>query len=245
MRVYLACPFEAGVGSLCEDVYVLESFYYLKPEHIPFIPKCKDVLIDSGAFTFISSQSKGKEVNFDDYVERYTSFLKQNKIKHYFELDVDKVKGLGYVEEVRRYLEKSTGTPSIPVWHKSRGIEYYKKMCKDYSYIAIGGLAIKDIKGNEYPKLAKLVNYAHANRCKVHGLGFTQMSWLTKIHWDSVDSSSWTYGHRYRTLAKFDPKKKKMVYFKPEDKRIIDSYGVDKFCFKEWIKYQRWAESNL
>lgn len=109
--------------------YVLQSFYYIEDWIKPYL-KEKDFLIDSGAFTFMNQKGK-KLVNLDEYVDEYIAFLKEYKIKRYFELDVDSIKGIEWVEKTRKRIEQETGVKSIPVWHKSRGIEYLKKCVRN------------------------------------------------------------------------------------------------------------------
>lgn len=59
MRVYLSSvleceiPFEEKL-KLCSNSYVLHSFAYYKPQIKDLMSACKDVLIDSGAFTFLA-----------------------------------------------------------------------------------------------------------------------------------------------------------------------------------------------
>lgn len=245
MRVYLACGLEHEAPlKYASQSYILESFYALPKRNYPYIKKCKDIIIDSGAFTFMTSQ-KNKKIDFDEYASNYAKFLKRFDIDKYFELDIDVIKGVGYVEEVRRFLENETHKPSIPVWHKSRGIDYFKQMCKNYDYVAIGGIVSREIKPNEYPKLIPLINYAHQTNTKIHGLGFTVTATLDRFKWDSVDSSSWTYSTRYRNISYFDKKTKAMVYFKPPNKRIKDRDKLLELTYLEWLKYQRYAEKNL
>lgn len=90
MKLYLAgnVPRE-WKGDLFKGANILQSFYY-QNEHVKkeIIPNCKNFLLDSGAFTFMSS---GKEVNWKDYIDRYCDFVIENKIKNYFELDIDSI----------------------------------------------------------------------------------------------------------------------------------------------------------
>lgn len=127
---------------------ILESFYYINDEIKAMIPYYKDFLLDSGAFTFM--QNTKTKINWDEYVERYAKFIKDNNIKHFFELDIDSIVGIKEVERLRNKLETLSERKCIPVWHKSRGLEYWKKMCKEYNYIAIGGIVTKEIKATEY-----------------------------------------------------------------------------------------------
>lgn len=111
------------------DLQILESFYYIKPWQLPFIPTFKSFLLDSGAFTFMSNSDK--TANWNEYVTRYAEFINQHKIDLFFELDIDSVVGLTEVERLRDKLETLTNKKCIPVWHKARGLDYWKKMCSE------------------------------------------------------------------------------------------------------------------
>ena len=101
--------------------------------------------------------------------------------------DRDNIFGLSKVEEWRRKMERTTGRQCIPVWHKGRGVEYWKKMCREYKYVAIGGLVFH-VKKQEYELIKKLVHYAAVRGVKVHGLGFTKTKSLNEYEFYSVDS---------------------------------------------------------
>lgn len=103
MKAYLA---ESG-GLIFNDANILQSFYYVDDfTRNIIIPNCKDFLLDSGAFTFIQN---AKHVDWDEYVERYAKFVRENKIQKYFELDIDSIVGLKEVERLRAKLEKLVG----------------------------------------------------------------------------------------------------------------------------------------
>lgn len=222
--------------------YILESFYYVDKGMERLIPIFGDFLLDSGAFTFM--MGKNGEANWDEYVEKYADFIVRNDVKKYFELDIDSVVGYDRVKEIRRKLEKLTNRPCIPVWHTSRGVEEYRRMCEQYGYVAIGGIVSKEIKPDKYHLLPALISEAHARGAKVHGLGFTALQWLPKCHFDSVDSTAWTTGNRFGYLYYFDGKtmQKKSV---PSGYRLADSRTVAQNNYNEWIKFQKYAEIHL
>lgn len=209
--------------------FILESFYYADADTERLIPYYGDFLLDSGAFTFM--QGKGGSPNWDEYVERYADFIVRNDVQKYFELDIDSVVGYERVKEIRRKLERLTGRPSIPVWHISRGIGDFRRMCDEYSYVAVGGIVSKEIKPDKYPALPPLISEAHKRGAKIHGLGFTALDWLGKCHFDSVDSTAWTTGNRFGYLYYFDGKtmKKKDV---PKGHRLGDSRkaALNNYC---------------
>ena len=224
-------------------LYVLESFYYIQDWQIKEIPKYKMFLLDSGAFTFMNNTKNKNGVDFDEYLTRYINFINKNDIKYFFELDIDSVVGYDKVKQLRKRLEKETHKKCIPVWHKSRGLEEYIKLTKEYDYIAIGGIVTKEIKPSEYKFFPKLLEIASKNKCKVHGLGFTGKK-AFKLNFYSVDSTNWLQNGKFggveyfngKELVKVDaPKGKKNIYYR-------DRY---KFLVPEYIKFQKYLDKNL
>lgn len=221
--------------------YVLESFYYIKDFQIPLIKSADLFLLDSGAFTFMNTV-KG-DINWDAYIRKYIDFINENDVKYYFELDIDKIVGYEKVKQIRRQLETETGKQCIPVWHKSRGINEYKKMLSEYEYIAIGGFAIKDIKPQEYPLIKRIVRYAYESGVKVHGLGYTHQDVLDYAFY-SCDSSSWTTCNRFGKIYKFDGQKIVCINPKNTGTKRDKQQEIEAIVLKEWIKYQKYLSKD-
>lgn len=222
--------------------YILESFYYADEWIEKHIPLFKDFLLDSGAFTFFSS--KPKNVNWEEYVDRYADFINRNKVNHFFELDIDKLIGYDNVLKLRKRLETKTGKQCIPVWHKFRGKENFLSMCDEYKYVAVGGIISGEIPKEKYPIFTYLINEAHKRGSKIHGLGFTNLEGIRKYHFDSVDSTTWTTGNRFGAVYKFNGKT--MIKFgKGGGQRLSDSRKVALNNFLEWVKFQKYADIML
>ena len=221
--------------------YILESFYYADKDTERLIPYYGDFLLDSGAFTFMQGTSGA--VDWDDYIRRYASFIKRNKIQKYFELDIDAVVGYDKVLKYRDKLENLVGWQSIPVWHISRGLDEYIKMCNEYDYVAIGGIVSGEITKERYRYFPSLIAEAHKNNAKVHGLGFTNLALLPKYHFDSVDSTAWTTGNRFGYIYFFDGKTMKKIDV-PKGKRLNSRQAALR-NYTEWIKFQKYAERAL
>lgn len=248
LKVYLAgvAPWRGG-GIYDKTIvqhrpYILESFYYADADTERLLPYFGDFLLDSGAFTFM--QNSKTHVDWNEYIERYADFIKRNRIHKYFELDIDSIVGYEKVKEYRRLLEQKVGWQSIPVWHKSRGIDDFYRVCEEYPYVAVGGIAIKEIKQNQYSAFSKLIHEAHKRKTKIHGLGFTSIENIKKYHFDSVDSTAWTTGNRFGYIYKFtgdnivkiDP---------PKGKKLRDPKAVALNNYIQWIKFQQYAETHL
>lgn len=222
---------------------VLESFYYISTDDIliPLIPYFKKFMLDSGAFSFM--QGNGSRLNFDEYLEKYIAFINQYNIDLFYELDIDSVVGYEKVKEYRRRLEKGTGKQCIPVWHKSRGKLEFQKLCDEYPYIGLGGIAAKEFTKDEYRYFPWFINEAHKRNCKIHGLGFTNTTLLHKYHFDSVDSSSWTTGNRFGAIYKF--KGENLIKIQKPQGMKVKSRETAVNNFIEWVKYANWAETHL
>jgi hypothetical protein len=227
-----------------KDLFVLESFYYIYNQEwmFPLFKEFKGFLLDSGAFTFMSAK-KTHDINWDEYVINYGKFIKTHNIKYFFELDIDVIVGLKEVERLRTLLEETAGRKCIPVWHKARGLDYWKQMVKDYDYVAIGGLVTQEVKRSEYSIFHPLLKLAKENNCKVHGLGFTNLKGMETYRFNSVDSTSWLSGNKFGAVYLFNGKTmtKKV---KPVGKRVL-THKVAIHNFKEWVKFARYAENNL
>lgn len=227
--------------NLFEGVNILQSFYYVNDFTPVMIKHCKSFMLDSGAFTFFSS---GKNVNWTEYVKKYAQFINQYNVDLFYELDIDVLIGYEKVLYYRKMLEDLTGKSPIPVWHKSRGKDNFYKMCEDYNYVAIGGIVSKEISPKEYDVFTPLINIAHKNNTKIHGLGFTNLKGLTKYKFDSVDSTSWVSGNRFGAIYKFNGNTM-IKYDKPKGTRLADSQKVALHNFNEWVKFQKYAEKYL
>ncbi len=231
-------------GQMFQGANILQSFFYCNDyTQKVVIPNCRDFMLDSGAFTFMSSNKS--TVDWDEYINKYAKFIKSNKkIDKFFELDIDNVVGYEKVKEYRKLLEDLTGKKCIPVWHKSRGKEEYLKMCEEYSYVAIGGIVTKEITREQYPFFTWFIDEAHKRKAKIHGLGFTNLEGLKKYHFDSVDSTSWTTGNRFGAIYQFNGETM-IKHSKKEGQRLAQSRTAAIHNFTEWLKFQRYAENNL
>lgn len=216
---------------------MLESFYYIRDYQIPLIHSAELFLLDSGAFTFMNDNKN--HVNWDEYLESYINFINKHDVKYFFELDIDNVVGYDEVKRLRYKLERETKKKSIPVWHKSRGIEEFKELCCKYDYIAIGGIVTKELTPDDYPAIKRLVAYANNHNVKVHGLGFTPAH-VEQYGFYSTDSTTWNMISRFGKIYKFTGKSIKVVTprnAKVNRNRYIEGEVLN---IKEWIKYQNY-----
>lgn len=228
-----------------QPLYLLETYFHGEKlcKQVMEIVRPENFLLDSGAYSFMSG-AKCTINTMNDYVESYAKFIKKNNIKYYMEIDVDNIFGLDQVEEWRRYLEKETNVPCIPVWHKGRGVDYYVQMCKDYEYVAIGGLVFH-VNRAEWPAIKKLSLYGYHHGNKVHGLGFTKTRVLDEFKWYSVDSASWILSSvRGGLLQQFDGEKIVQRSLDKGDHKV-DYDKLIPYNFRQWVKYQNYMDRKV
>lgn len=200
MRIFLAgIESQTKLLEKCKPPNVLFSFASYNEDCVKYAqsPYCQSYLLDSGAFTFMNG---AKRVDFDSYTDRYIEFINAYKVPLFFEMDLDVVVGLPKVEEYRRRIESRTGRQCIPVFHRERGKDYFIDMVKNYKYVALGGIAVKNIKKSEHKYFPWFIDKAHEYGCKIHGLGYTDFAHVDKYRFDTVDSTSWIVGGKYGNI---------------------------------------------
>lgn len=214
-----------------ENINILASYYFLIEKKSPLNYK---FLLDSGAY---SAFNAGKEINIDNYIK----FIKDNKdiIENYFGLDE-----IGNAEktlENQKYME-SKGLKPIPTFHADEDFNYLKEYCKNYDYIALGGVAqLKDRR--------KVIRWLQ--RCfsfipegiKVHGFAITSPYIISKFPFYSVDSSSWSGAGRWGTLSLFTKGKftkiKKRFKSTTESNKLIHRWNI-----VQYIKFAKHLEEK-
>lgn len=223
------------------NFFRLHTFYEIKKHEADCISRYKGFLLDSGAFSFFG----GKEVNWNNYVTTYINFINKYDVKLFFELDLYSIIGISETEKLRTRIELETKKQSIPVFHKMLGINYYKKLCEKYNYIAISASGMYESKWTrKQPELLKqLVLYAKSKQVNVHGLGYTKITMLSEIPFYSVDSTSWLSGNRFGAIYNFNGKGFNKT-MKPKGKKVKTQLTAQ-HNFNEWVKFQKYAEKNL
>lgn len=215
----------------------LMSYYYIKsnPQLAEFIrDHSEEVLIDSGAHSF----QKGKKVDWVEFTKNYAEFIKQYdrpNVVGYFEMDVDNILGYERVLELRKILE-NVSDKIIPVWHKNRGVQGFKDMCREYAgkIVAITGFKNEEIRDEQYMMFLK---YAKKYNCKVHCLGMTRKKILDTVPFDYVDSSSWKQSGIYgridgkgKVTREFSKVKREVVF----KENYLYGMNMQKHYYQKW-----------
>ncbi len=175
---------------------VRKYFDYVKDNKIEY-------LLDSGAFSYMNNPKKAFDLA--THLEQYCYYINEFDIKDFVELDLDVFMSLEEVENIRRKIYLETHKQPIVVFHQERGADYWKKMCCENEFVAIGGL----VTGNNWNSidgqkvLSDMCDEAHMYGTRVHGLGFTPLTLLNAhtMFFDTVDSTSWNFTKRGCTAA--------------------------------------------
>lgn len=222
--------------------FSLESFMDLKSgskkneDYVEWILKSESFLLDSGAFSFMNKSKSSNKIKLDDFIHSYINFINKYDIKNFFEMDLDCILPYEEVVSIRRYIENNTHKKTIPVWHKSRGEKEFIYMCDNYEYVAIGGIASREIPVKEHDILYKLCDIAHNAGCRVHGLGYMPIEKLRNkdCPFDTVDGTSWQGHIRGK---KFIFEDNKLYYIKTKE------YWKDvaKNCYVAWNNFSQYV----
>lgn len=173
---------------------VLVSYWYYKntdfDKEIPrrLAEPFPAVFADSGAF---SAMTQGAVIDLKDYA----AWVK--RWRHWFTsyANLDVIGNALKTWENQQRLE-DLGIAPLPCFHVLEGFEWLERYVERYSYIALGVAGKQRQTGALMRWLTKCFRIAD-KRVRLHGFGLMDWSHLTKLPWESVDSTTWMMGHRY------------------------------------------------
>ncbi len=233
--------------ALLKDTHILTSFAYNKQEHEELFPLAKSILVDSGAFTIMSQSIKKGNRNFDvrEYTKKYADFIKEHNFDNFIEMDIEGAYGFDVYIDCLHMLQDITGKEPIYVYHKWRGLEYYKQLVRKHKYVCLGDVDVSTRNMAQEAFFKWFIDEAHANDCRVHGLAFTKTKELGYLDFDSVDSSSWTAGVRFASCSKFNGHDlNKYSLRRTATHEMVHYAEVAKHDFLEWKKFQQYMDTE-
>lgn len=203
-------------------------------------------MVDSGAFTFITSWEKytsWTREDFQKYVEEYVEWLDENReyIHTAVEYDIDHTLNMilggsinstiggsiveGWQRDLFRPLVEK-GLEVVFVWHENRGIDGWEDMCRRYSYVGMPGHYSSDPE-----KVNRHFSVARRYLTKVHGFAATKQLDFRDVPWCSVDSITWKTGEMYGTLIVWDEGQQKLIFEENKAERFRYKHIIDKAGF--------------
>ena len=249
MRLYLSTVLNSNLNQekdfeqLLDGTNILQSFAYDFNGAEKYYSMCKSILLDSGAFTVMNSKNKKNVFNPLEYTKKYAEHIKKNNIDLFLEMDIEGVFGFNVYKDCLHCLQDITGKDPIYVFHKWRGLDYYKELVKKYNYVALGDVSVGSGSRELYKYFPWFLKEAHKNNCKVHGLAFTSLSDLQFMPFDSVDSSSWTAGARFARPSRFDGHKLQQYdCIRNEERCLTENSIVKRHDYLEWKKLSQYYD---
>ena len=256
---------------------VLVSYLNLDKKLLEYLRELKKygvmVMIDSGAHSFIyywlkkqgkaiemghEPSRKAKEIidneKYDDYVEGYIDFIKENRdvFDIYVELDIQMIVGNDKVYEWRDKW-RDAGLEPMLVWHGEEQDEM-KRMLTYSRYIGLGGTGTgSDV---QFRRKAALEFRRMNPDVWLHWFAYTAFSDLGKIvavgGANSVDSTSWTMASRMGLyyvmqggrLMHMSWRENAMVIHQQMEavKDILVKYGVD---YEKLYNFEDFVEGDF
>lgn len=152
----------------------------------------KHWFIDSGAFSVFTGK---EEVDINEYIKDLINW----NCEVYAGLDV-----IGDEKQTKSNCDimKKAGLDPIPTFHFGEDYSFLEDYCKNYDYIALGGVA----QLRTYPRVS-----AWLDNCfsviknywpkKVHGFAITGERYMKRYPFYSADSTSWLAGAKFNQVA--------------------------------------------
>lgn len=193
--------------------------------------RAKEIFLDSGAFTAFTK-------NIEISIEEYIDYLLKTRGKWDYVAGLDVI---GNAEETKKYCDKmkEAGLDPIPTFHYGEDYSFLEDYCKNYDYIALGGVA----QLRTYPRVSTwldncfsvIKNYWPK---KVHGFAITGERYMKRYPFYSVDSTSWLAGQKFNQVAgiKDGSIYRPLHYNKRDEKNIKHFLKLENEVTKLWEK---------
>lgn len=185
-----------------------------------------EVFADSGAF---SAATLGSEIKLADYA----AWLKdwRGLITTAATLDV-----IGDADATQRntLALEDMGLSVLPVFHTGSPWDRLEKLCKQYRYVALGGMVpYTRMQGELMRWLVKCFRIGAEHGTVFHGFGQTSPVPMASLPFYSVDSSTWSTGARYGWMFLWDERTAAMARIRTGTSdarkyaRVVRRYGAD------------------
>ena len=239
MKYYAACAGYTGNPDIASAIVyppmrVLLSFYYYKKKGDlvkKLLRSGVEVLIDSGAFT---AHNSGKTVDINEYCK----FIYDTGVSQYAGLDVIGDSKATMINQ--KYME-SVGLSPIPTFHMGSTIDEVEPLL-EYGRIAFGGMVFNKGLRNHMDILWSHILKRKPN-IKIHGFWVTNLEFMARYPWDSIDSSNfqacrrWGDQHMLWNGLKFRKFSAKEFYNLLRDHYLYPSHVLDDLKNIRYLEY--------
>lgn len=211
-RLLVKQQFPQGTGQAPLDLLLSYAFHGALDHHRMHraLPTGSMVWIDSGAYT---AYTTGKRLHREQYLEHLTK--NAGGYDYAFSLDV-----IGDGAASRRNTEWfwEHGVKVVPVFHYGSPIAEYRSLCRDYGYVAAGGLVpiVRD-RTRVAKYLRHLTRIAAEHDTAVHALGVAGRDTVIRTAVWSADSSTVSSAPMFGHVPIYDRRRKRLVMLSAAD----------------------------
>jgi hypothetical protein len=182
---------------------VLISFHYWKKmsvvkEITPLWPKkMPRVVLDSGAW---SSFTQGVPIAIDAYIRWCHDSIPVT----WWYSNLDDMTSWKITLQNQVIMEKA-GLKPVPVFHTGEPWKVLEDYCERYPFVAVGKIVPYSTRPAVIvPWIRRVFEIAAKRGTNIHGFGVSNCNLIKMFPFFSVDSSSWTSGHRFGTVKLWD-----------------------------------------
>lgn len=186
-----------------------------------------EIFADSGAFSAFSLRGTGGAVKREDYA----AWLKHWRSRLTIMANLDVIGDPKGTAQNQLWFEEQ-GLPVLPVWHATSRETELVAMCRDYDYIALGGMASVKSASNRQAAIgraARAVLIAREAGTVLHGFGRSAPPELSAVPYYSVDATSWMQGSRFGRLQVFTGQQVKSLTIQQAARQpqLLRSHGAN------------------
>jgi len=220
---------------------MLTSYYHIRKSKNEINPGNVDMLLDSWAFTAFTQNIK---INIDEYIK----FLQINKNKFTLYAWLDVIWDAEATLINQKILDKA-GLKAFPTYHLWSPVKYFHYLVNNYDYIWLWWMVPYASKPK---KIEAFLDYCfhyikkHNLKTKIHWWWMTNIKFMLKYPFRSVDSTSWLIPWKFNRIPFFknwklniiDNKKAKKLWVDFSKIHYMDKY---KYSIKAYLELEQYV----
>lgn len=196
---------------------------------------------DSGAF---SALTQGASIDLDDYI----AWVRRWRHRFVLYANLDVVGSPGVTALNQRRMEEA-GLSPVPAFHAGSDFRVLEELCERYPLVGLGGMVQPTDKDAVMRWLVSCFKIAARYGAGLHGYGQGTDWILRALPFYSVDTSSWTSGHRWGRVNLWSDEEWQFLQVKVGDWKdvyahadLIRRHGIDPVRLADRREYRRaWA----
>jgi len=183
----------------CGVTRLLFSFCYSDSKTVANIMRDAsqlDIFMDSGGY---SARVSGTQIDIGVYIDCLHQLGPY--LSAYANLDTDSPDE----SNANLYRLLKAGLKPVPVWHPGWAWSIFEDYCRDFNYVAIGGIVGKQKNSWKglLARIARPIQYAFERGTRIHLFGVSSCSVLKWVPAYSCDATTWNAGGRFGMVLGF------------------------------------------